>query len=391
MRLGGCAKSMRFRRALWSISFLCFVIYAWLATSIGPVLPRISEEYVLSPATAGLIAGLYSLGGLLSLAGGYLSDKINRALAGSLFLALFSLSSILVASSGNVWLFGTSLLLMGVFAGFLEAAVNALISETYTERRGFSMVLFHISWNIGSTLGPSFAAISVAMLGGWRLAYLIPALFLLLLSGALNIIGRKAMRGAVVARDKERTGKNIGYLPIVVSTITIFYVAAEMGLSNWLPSILEALGSGKIEAGLATGLFWGFMGIGRICWAPVTERLGYGKTVLVSSSLSLLSILMASLQLPALYKTGLWILTGFCLAPIFPAIIAWVTTLRPEYAGLLSGLAFTSGALGAFASTWSAGLVAGIYGISASQYVFPFYILLMVIVVALALRLEKKA
>jgi len=378
---------MNFRRGLWSISFLCFVIYSWLATSIGPVLPRISEEYLLRPATAGFVAGLYSIGGLLSFAGGYLSDRIKRSLAGSLFLALFSISSILVASSGNEWSFGTSLLLMGIFAGFLEAAVNALISETYTERRGFSMVLFHISWNIGSTI----AAISIALLGGWRLAYLIPALFLLLLSGALNIVGKKAERGNVVVRDKARRDAGIGYVPIVVSMIMIFYVAAEMGLSNWLPSILEALGSGKIEAGLANGLFWGLMGIGRIGWAPVTERLGYGKTVLSSSSLSLASILVASMQLPAIYKTGLWILTGFCLAPIFPAIIAWVTSLKPESAGLLSGLAFTNGALGAFASTWSAGLVAGTYGISASQYVFPIFIILMVVVVAIALRLERKA
>jgi len=380
---------VRFKRGLWSISFLCFVIYAWLATSIGPVLPRVSEEYLLRPATAGFIAGLYSLGGLLSLAGGYISDKINRILAGSLFIALYSASSILVAFSGNEWMFGSFLLLMGIFAGFLEATVNALISETYTERRGFSMILFHISWNVGSSLGPLFAAISITMLGGWRLAYLVPALFLLPLSGALSIIGKKTERGAVVARSKAHTGTTLGYVPIVVSTIMIFYVAAEMGLSNWLPSILEALGSGKIEAGLANGLFWGFMGIGRICWAPMTERLGYGKTVLASSSLSLVSILMASMQLPALYKMGLWTLTGFCLAPIYPAIIAWVTSLKPESAGLLSGLAFTNGALGAFASTWSAGLVAGIYGISASQYVFPFYIILMVVVVALALRLER--
>jgi MFS family permease len=385
---------VRYRKGLWSISFLCFVAYAWLATSIGPVLPSVSGDFLLSPATAGFMAGLYSLGGLLSLVGGYVSDRFNRALAGSLFLALFSASSILVASSGDGLTFGVFLLLMGVFAGFIEATVNALISEVYAERRGFSMVLFQISWNVGSALGPPFAAVSMAMLGGWRPAYLVPALLLLLLSGVLSVIGRKIGVGAVAvarvkARGKARASTGLGHVPIVISSITAFYVAAEMGLSNWLPSILESLGSGKLEAGLANGLFWGSMGIGRICWAPLTERLGYGRTVLASSSLSLALILAASLQLTALFKTGLWTLTGFCLAPIFPAIIAWVTSLEPESAGLLSGLAYTNGALGAFTSTWSAGLVAGSFGIGASQHVFTVFALLMCVDVALALRLER--
>ena len=131
------------------------------------------------------------------------------------------------------------------------------------------------------------------------------------------------------------------------------------------------------------------MGIGRILWAPAIDRLGFGKTVLTSSSLSLISILAASLQLPAIFKMGLWILTGFCLAPIFPATIAWITSLKPDSAGLLSGLAYSNGALGAFVSTWSAGLVASYFGISTSQYVFPVFVLLMVVTVVLALRLER--
>ncbi|MGQ9513897.1 MAG: MFS transporter [Thermoproteota archaeon] len=380
---------MSYRESLWMILFLSFITYAWLATSIGPVLPSISEEFLLSPAKAGFIIGLYSIGGLLSIAGGYISDRFNRVLTSSLFLILYSISSILVAFSMNEWEFGASLTLMGIFAGFLEATVNSLVSEVYTERRGSSMVLFHISWNIGSAIGPPFAAASIIVLGGWRIAYLIPAIFLLCLSMTLSIISKKIKIGITGIKGKECRDPNLGYLPIFISTIAIFYMAAEMGLSNWITSILETLGLRKIEAGLVNGLFWGFMGIGRICWAPLTDRMGYGKTLFVSSSASLLLILTASLQLPPNTKAGLWAFTGFCLAPIFPTIIAWVTSLKPKSGGLLSGLTFTNGAIGAFASTWSAGLIAEFFGIIASQYVFTVFTFMMVANVIFAIDLER--
>jgi len=374
---------------IWILSFICFVIYAWVATSIGPALPRLSEDFMLSSGTTGLIVGLYSSGGLFAVLGGRVSDKLDKAVVGSLFLVLFSVSSTSVAFSRSSWSLGTSLLLMGVFAGFLEAVLNPVISNLYPAKRGFSTVMFHTAWNIGSAIGPTFASIVIVAFKSWRLAYLLPAILLVLPSSLLGILGKgiiKKMESQPSDVCKKAVARR---LPLLVSTITLFYVAAEMGLSNWLASILESMGSGVLEAGLANGLYWGMMGIGRVVWAFFTDRIGYPKTLLVSSSASFLLVSVASLPFPVPVKAVLWALTGFFFAPIFPTTMAWIASLSPASSGFYSGLAFTNGALGAFLATWSAGIVADVFGTGASQLIFSAFTAFMVLDVVITIRIPK--
>lgn len=220
------------REKLWALSFLCFVIYAWAATSIGPVLTRLSEDYSLSSSVAGFIAGLYSVGGLFAFLGGRFSDRFDKAVVGSLFLILFSASSLSAALSVDAWSFGFSLLLMGIFAGFLEAVLNPMISNLYPARRGFLTMIFHAAWNLGSALGPTFASLAIVAFGSWRLAYLAPALSLAFPSALLAVLGRGVSSEVKGPRGERRTRLISRRLPLMVSTLTLFYVAAEIGLSN---------------------------------------------------------------------------------------------------------------------------------------------------------------
>jgi len=152
-----------------------------------------------------------------------------------------------------------------------------------------------------------------------------------------------------------------------------------MGINTWLAFILENLGSTVFEAGLTTGLYWGFMGIGRLIWAPATDKIGYGKSVIAASSSALTCMIAATLPLPLHIKMMLWIFSGFFLAPIFPTLIAWGTSINPSSGGTISGLVFTLGTLGLFSSTSLAGLVAAFSGIKVAQYVFVFFASAMLI------------
>lgn len=374
----------------WVASFLCFVIYAWAATSIGPVLPRLSKDFTLSASTVGFIAGLYSIGGLFAVFGGHVSDKFDRAFVGSLFLVLFSVSSISAAVSIDEWSLGASLLFMGIFAGFLEAVLNPLISNLYPSKRGFSTVLFHTAWNIGSTIGPTFASVAIVAFKSWRLAYLIPAILLFLPSALLIFLGRGVSGKEKSRPPRQRLKVTTNLLPLLVTTIMLFYVAAEIGLSNWLASILESMGSGVFEAGLVNGLYWGMMGVGRVIWAFFADRMGYCKTMLVSSFTSLVLVSSASLPLPVPVKATFWALTGFFYAPIFPTAMAWIAQLSPSSSGFYSGLAFTNGALGAFLATWSAGIVVDVFGVGASQLVFSAFTAFVVLDVVITTRISSR-
>lgn len=149
------------------------------------------------------------------------------------------------------------------------------------------------------------------------------------------------------------------------------------------------MGSGLLEAGVVNGLYWGIMGAGRVFWAFFTDKLGYSKTLSISSFASLASITMASLPLPLIAKAVFWTLTGFSFAPIFPTVMAWIAFLSPSSSGLYSGLAFANGALGAFLATWSAGIVADMFGVGASQLTFLVFTASMVLDVILTTRVSR--
>lgn len=367
---------MTSRRTSWTVCFACFVIYAYVVTSIGPVLPRLSEEFALPPDLAGILVALGSVGGLMSVLGGWLSDKLNRVLIGAISMATLALSSLILALSSNLYTVSSSLILMSMAAGFLEPSLNAFVSDLYPGKRGLSVNLLHIAWNIGSALGPSSAALIIVVTGSWRKAYLcaLPASILVsALLARLNRSASESRREHAAPHGSALLSMRAAASFLPMAFIGFFYVASEMGISTWLAFILEELGSAVFEAGLATGLYWGLMGLGRLVWAPATDKIGYARSIAAASGLALVCMVAATSPLPIYVKMMFWASSGFFLAPIFPTLIAWGTSVNPSAGGTLSGLVFTLGTLGLFSSNSLAGLVAASFGVEAAQYVFVFF------------------
>jgi len=368
------------KRILWIALFACFIVYASVSTAIGPVLPELAGELGVAPDLVGLVLGMGSLGGLMSVFGGWISDRMSRLFFGALSLLMLAAGAFLLIVSRSLYLVGASLFLLATAAGFLESSVNASISDLYSGRRGLSVNLFHIGWNVGSTIGPSASAFLIVATQSWRNVYLLHLPVLLLFSGILFLLDRNHPHSVNKAQRENlqfSVKSSFKFLPLAL--IGFFYVGAEMGISNWLAFILEDLGSGVMEAGLAVGLFWGLMGVGRLVWGPIVDRAGYRKPLILTSSLALVCMILASSPLPLGTKTLLWASSGFFLAPTFPTLIAWITSLAPEHGGSLSGLIFTAGTAGIFLSNYIVGLSKAMYGAAASQYVFVLFTATMIV------------
>ena len=368
---------MASRRVLWVLNFLGFISYAVIVTAIGPSLPEISDDFNLMPDEAGALAGIYSLGGLAAILGGWVSDKVGRGLMVSLSLIIMGLGSLMMGLSPLVSLAGLSLLVIGVGAGFFEASSNAMVSDLYEERRGMAVNLLHIAWNVGSFIGPPLTAVIISLLGSWRPAYLLPMPLTLMLALTVFLASRGLPEPHSEARDGFTQGSFLAALPL--ASISIFIIAAEIGLSAWLPSLLVSLGATLVEGGLTIGVFWGLMGVGRLVWAPFTDRLGYRRSMMISASLGALSMLAASLPIPLYPKMILWASSGFFLAPLFPTLIAWITALNPRAGGAFSGMVFSMGTLGSFVATWTTGIIFSRVGVQAAQYVFPTLAILILV------------
>lgn len=360
------------RRSLWILNFSCYCMYAAIATAIGPVLPNISNEFNLTPDMAGAIASLYSLGGVMAFLGGWVSDRFGRGLVASSSLIIMGISSLLMIVSPSVYLLSIALLIVGIGGGFFEAASNAMVSDLYVEKRGMAINLLHVAWNVGSGFGPPLISIIILFTGNWRLSYLA----LLPLSFPLAILLYILAKNVEINhRDKPRdTLMNIlrGFLTMLpLTSIAVFIIAVELGISSWLPSIFINVGASLIEGGLAVGLFWGLMGVGRLVWAPFIDKLGYQKSLLSSSLAGVISMSIAASPIYIYLKILFWAISGLFLAPLYPTLIAWITALNPRSGGAYTGILFTFGTIGSFISTWLTGVIIKILGAETAQYFFP--------------------
>jgi FSR family fosmidomycin resistance protein-like MFS transporter len=264
-----------------------------------------------------------------------------------------------------------SFFILGAGIGFFEASVNAFVSDTFSEKRGMAINLLHIGWNIGSALGPVLAAYIALSYGSWRMGYLMMLPLLLILFLASLIAGAKLGKGGSHAARKPRsiTPKQVlSILPLMMMPFLI--VANQLGITAWLPSILSDQGASLMEASLAVGLFWSLSGLGRLLWAPFIDRIGYWKVLVIAGGLSSFLMLSASLPIPVYARMALWSSSGLLLAPAYPTIIAWATSIYPEIGGALSGMVYTFATLGSFVSTIATGMLFELFGSSYAQLIF---------------------
>jgi FSR family fosmidomycin resistance protein-like MFS transporter len=308
----------------------------------------------------------------VAILGGWLSDRLNRVLVSMLSMVMLAAGSLFLGFSPDPFTVGSSLVLMGIAAGFLESALNAFVSNLYSEKRGLSLNLFHIGWNVGSALGPLLAALVIVTFGNWRRVYLFPLPVLVFSAFLLTRLKNKEPKPQIKTVQKSYPANSdksiLKSLPIAL--MGFLHMGAEMGISTWLAYILENLGSTTIEAGLTTALFWGFMGLGRLVWSPAVDRVGYLKTIIIASSLTLPCMVAAVMPLPPYICMFLWAMSGFLLAPVFPTLIAWGTSMNPLAGSTISGLIMTLCTLGTFSSTLLAGLVTTYSSAGEAQYVF---------------------
>jgi MFS family permease len=359
------------RKLLWALCFSSYIFYAITATEIGSALPGIRSELALSESLAGIIASLQSLAGVLAVLGGALSDLFGKMRLVSLSLMIMGLGALLISGSPSALILGASFFIIGAGIGFFEASVNAFVSDIFSERRGMAINLLHIGWNIGSALGPVLAAYIALSYGSWRVGYLMMSPLLLASFAASLITGIKLGKNKSSTSCGPRSIKPkqvLSILPLMM--IPFLIVANQLGITTWLPSILSDQGASLIEASLAVGLFWGLSGLGRLLWAPFIDRIGYWKVLVIAGGFSSILMLSASFPISVYTRIALWSSSGLLLAPAYPTIIAWVTSIYPEIGGALSGMVYAFATLGSFISTIATGMLFELFGSTYAQLIF---------------------
>jgi fucose permease len=313
------------------IAFYAFITIGIAEAGLGVLLPSILSTYQLTPATVTLL--------FVSQISGYIVAAFSSSLVSSrlglarmLLVAASSLTVALLiyALSPSWFIMVAAGTLLGLGIGLIDAGINTYIVQ---DSRSANLIgSLHAFYGIGALLGPAVATTLLAVGMNWRQVYLVLASVVSVLVVGLVIIliyRYQPMMARVTTSDTTAVGnlRRSLHHPAVLLTglLLMVYVGTEASIGNWAYTVQSvARQTPELIAGYSVSAYWMGLTIGRFSLSYWLNRLGAVRTISLSLSLLMLSLLTWWL-LP-----NLWIslpLIGFALAAIFPATI-WLIPQR---------------------------------------------------------------
>ncbi len=320
-------------RAAAVIGCVAFVLIGWSGLLVPSLIRDIERDFGQSDAGIGLFyfvnAAAYVVG---TLGGGMLTERIGRRGVLALGALLHGLG--LVAQVIPVWgVFLLTAIPRGLGSGAIDGGVNGLFLDLYPGARGRALNIVHLFFSLGALASPLVAGFLVEAGFTWQQLVLVSGIVSLPLTVLFAVVDVPSGRHDRHAGGAARIGL---VLPLLFLAVAIgCYVAAEVGVSNWLVRFLEA--APLAVATSALSLFWGGLTLGRLASARVADRFDHVKFTIVSSVVASVA-LVAAVLVPALPASiALFGLVGFAYGPIYPMIMAIGGERFPGRSAAVSG------------------------------------------------------
>lgn len=322
---------------LLCVVFGGFLIFGFSENIKGPAIPSMQAEFRLGEAELGILLALNALGYLVACSfTSWLSDRIGIKWTGIAAFVAMAVSGALMYMSVNYASLSASYFLMYVGNGMLEIGLAIMAARIFTRRTGTMMNVSHFFYGLSSTVAPMIAA---SMMGwsvagselGWRGMYLI-ILSLSLLPVIPSLLGKFPAESET---KRERTSyRSLARDPVawVIVVILSFGVVSELAVGSWLVNYVEKAYGWTIEESsrLLSGFFLCFM-LSRLLFGPVTDKIGYTRSVMIVSAFSGL----CSLAAIAAGERGavLFAIAGIGIAPVYPTVMAMLAKRYPSGTG----------------------------------------------------------
>ena len=405
---------------LLAIIYLAFISLGLPDSLLGSAWPVIYREFSVPLSYSGGIFMIISGGTILS---SLCSDRLTKAFgtgrvtAGSVLMTAAALFGFSVSHS----YFALCLwaLPYGLGAGSVDASLNNYVAFHYASKH---MSWLHCMWGIGASAGPYIMGYALTGGLGWNMGYRYIAVLQIILSVILIVSlplwnGRKQsnplpangtqtndtsrtdsgaqtndasrLGGTVVEADSGKNTANalsllqIFRIPGAKEIMATFfcYCTIEQTTGLWAGSylVLHQGLSAETAASLA-GLF--FIGItaGRFISGFLTWKLGDTQMIRLGQALVLTGILLLLLPFGTITAFPGLILVGLGCAPIYPSIIhSTPANFGEDKSQALIGVQMASAYTGNLLMPPLFGFLANHISVS----LFPFYLLIFLIVMAL--------
>ena len=259
----------------------------------------------------------------------------------------------------------TAVVLYAVGGGLLEVIISPVIEACPTDNKEKAMSLLHsfYCWGHVGVVAVSTLFFSVFGIENWKMLAIIWAI----IPFANMLLFLKVPIPSLIPEGEE------GMTIMELFTSKVFWLfffimlcagACEQGVSQWASALAEqGLGVSKTVGDIAGPMFFAtMMGISRVIYGKIGEKIPLSKSMMACGALCLLSYLLISLSpVPALSLLGCGI-CGFSVGILWPGALSMASRSMPLGGTALFAILALGGDVGCSGGPTFVGLFSGMFG-----------------------------
>src|SRR5215210_4692242 len=345
---------------------LSFLLIGWSGLLVASLIRQIEAAFGQTDAGMGLYffvnAAAYGAG---VLGGTELTHRLGRrpVLAGGVALAVIGLIVLATAPAWPVFLLAA--LPFGVGCGALDGAANGLILDLYPSSRGRSLNLLHFFFSAGAFASPFVVGRAVEGGVAWQALLIATAVVSAPIALAFARASMPSGRTAATESGEPRAALLFNPFLVALGLAIAFYVACEIGVSNWLVRFLAAAPLGVATTALTS--FWAGLTVGRLVSARIGDRFDHTAFATVASVATALAIGVAVAAPSLELAIAAFSVAGLFCGPIFPLIVAVGGERFPDRSAAVGGYLATAAVVGGITYPPVMGLLSVTVGLPAAM------------------------
>lgn len=303
-------------------SFAAFITLGIPDGLLGVAWPAVRDLFARSQSELAVILLIHGVTYLLSslVAARSMSTQstfIPLLAAGTILLAL----GMIAVGASSSWIHVLLAIgLVGLGSGVINTSLNTYASQHFSARH---VNWLHACYSLGVALGPLIMTWAIASRDNWRIGYLLSALGPVLITLVFLATARRWRQQPMnAAKTHSRDALSIKGNALLQIAMVCCYSGLELTLGRWGYTFLtEYRQLSATAAGLAMTCYFGSIFTGRVVLGAVVDQVGANRllriaTLIVVAGCIALAVGNQTLTIAALAVTGL------CLGPIFPTVIA---------------------------------------------------------------------
>lgn len=313
--------------------------------AVGPLIPMIQDDLVVSHAVAGLLATIPLVCmGIFALAGPTSAQLFGTRWGMTLSLLVIAVFGFGRALAPNAFLVLAATVPIGIGIGIGGALLPIAVKERFPKRPAFATGMYTNGYQAGAAISSAIAAPLALWLGGWRESLVAVSV----LSLVMAVVWHLSTANNVTAAPRTAATRPRWPWKDGVAWLLVLSFALRAGifqaLLSWLPAVYQERGWDATAAGLLpTAMTMGGIPATYLV-TRVADRRGSRRLWMVGATSGLIIACLLLVVVPGIGYLGAF-LCGACLGTLFPIALTLPLDLaeRPQDVGALASMMLAGG------------------------------------------------